>query len=134
MMLIASSVLEENGMLKKKGVEQLLPKGIKKETQVVEEDTLVIIELFEDDSELEIIVNTFLFPDLHSIVITTTNGLKDANKYIIQNIWNIFLKLLLQRAIKLMTVKKLESGYREIKIQLKMLGHIGNRKPAIKRE
>jgi len=96
----------------KEDVEQLLPKDIKKETQVVE-DTLAIIELLEDDSKLEIIVNTFLFPDLHSIAIITTNSLKDANKYIIQNIRNKFLqayinlfKLLVQRAIKLMTVKK----------------------------
>lgn len=91
MTLVACSVLEENGMPKKEDIERLLPKDIKKETQVVE-DTLAIIELLEDDTELEIIVNTFLLPGLNSIAVITTNGLKDANKYIIQNIRNKLLQ------------------------------------------
>lgn len=81
--LIGNSIFEENVMLKKEDIKQLLAKEITKETQVVS-DTLRIKDLFKDDSELEIIANISISPYLRSIVISTTNGLKDANKDIIK--------------------------------------------------
>lgn len=83
MTLTGNSVFEENGMLKKEDIKQLLPKGITKKTQVVS-DILGLIELFKDDSELEIIGNASISLYLRSIVISSTNGLKDANEDIIK--------------------------------------------------
>lgn len=89
MAIIGNSVFEENGILKKEDIKQLLSKKIVKETQVVL-NTLRLLELFKDDSELEIIGNASISPCLRSIAISTTNGLKDANENIIKNIWNKF--------------------------------------------
>lgn len=83
MTLTGNSVFEENGMLKKEDIKQLLPKGITKKTQVVS-DILGLIELFKDDSELEIIGNASISLYLRSIVISSTNGLKNANEDIIK--------------------------------------------------
>ncbi|KAI8988044.1 hypothetical protein BDF20DRAFT_815206 [Mycotypha africana] len=91
MELIANSICEGNGMLKKEDIEHLLPKETAKKSQVVT-DTLKIIDLFEKYSELEIIANTSVAASLRSIAICTTNGLKNANTIIVRNIWNKFLR------------------------------------------
>lgn len=89
MELIGNSIFEGDGTVKKEDIEQLLPKEIVKETQVIS-NALKIIDLFKDNCELEIIGNSSVFTYLRTIA--TTNGLKNANAEIIKNIWNKFLR------------------------------------------
>lgn len=91
MELIANSILEGDGMLKQHEIKELLPKVIEKETQVIS-DALKIIDLFEDDCEVKVVENTSLAANLRSVAVSTTNGLRNGNRDIIKNIWNMFLK------------------------------------------
>lgn len=83
MSLIGNSVFEDNGILKREDIEQVLPKKVTKETQVVL-DTIKLIELFKGNNELEIIGNASVSPCICSIAISTANSLKNANEEIIK--------------------------------------------------